>query len=171
MQDVVIALVFIPIGGLLMAASIQDWDWFMTARRARLFVSLFGRKGARIIYGVLGALLLLGGIIALVVAIFNNEPDYTLTLTPTPENLQSFVTNTIGDGYTQADLESFDFTGADDIVISERVISLMNDNPDAKLGDIIVMTMEDGTRYMVGFVRRSGDIWRVVINVDPILLE
>ena len=35
-----------------------DWEWFMTNRRARLFVSLFGRTGARIFYGLLGIALI-----------------------------------------------------------------------------------------------------------------
>ncbi len=42
-----------------------DWDFFMTDHRARLFVNLFGRRGARIFYGLLGtALTVLGVLVA-----------------------------------------------------------------------------------------------------------
>ena len=44
------------------AGAVKDWDWFMNNRRAALFVSLFGRQGARVFYGVLGVVLIgLGG--------------------------------------------------------------------------------------------------------------
>lgn len=43
-----------------------DADWFMNHRKARLFVSLFGRVGARIFYGLLGSgLVVLGTSLAL----------------------------------------------------------------------------------------------------------
>ncbi len=35
-------------------ASIFNWDWFFENRKARLFVSLFGRTGARVFYIILG---------------------------------------------------------------------------------------------------------------------
>ena len=61
------ALVLVPI--LLLAAGLfclicawKDYDWFMENRRARLFVSLFGRKGARYVYIVLGAVITAAGL-------------------------------------------------------------------------------------------------------------
>jgi small neutral amino acid transporter SnatA (MarC family) len=38
-----------------------DWDWFMNNHRARLFVSLFGRDGARVFYVILGLLIIVLG--------------------------------------------------------------------------------------------------------------
>ncbi len=41
-----------------------DFEWFMNHRKARFFVKILGRGGARIFYGVLGlALVVLGGLI------------------------------------------------------------------------------------------------------------
>ena len=42
-----------------------DWDWFMNNRRAKIFVKLLGRNGARVFYGILGIGFMLFGIAAL----------------------------------------------------------------------------------------------------------
>lgn len=59
-----------PIGLVLAAAGIFsicgayfDWDWFIESRKARLMVSLFGRNGARVFYGLLGTLITLMGLL------------------------------------------------------------------------------------------------------------
>jgi hypothetical protein len=42
------------------------WEWFMNHRKARFFVGLFGRTGARIFYALLGTgLVVLGTLITL----------------------------------------------------------------------------------------------------------
>lgn len=35
-------------------AAVLDWDWFMNDRKARPFVNMFGRDGARAFYVFLG---------------------------------------------------------------------------------------------------------------------
>lgn len=57
-----------PAGLILIAAGIFsicgaafDWDWFINSRKARLFVGIFGRTGARFFYGLLGAVIVLMG--------------------------------------------------------------------------------------------------------------
>ncbi|HEY1014470.1 MAG TPA: immunity 17 family protein [Herpetosiphonaceae bacterium] len=53
-------------GGLFsIAGAVLNWNWFMNNRRAWLFVKLFGRNGARIVYVILGLFLCLIGIAAL----------------------------------------------------------------------------------------------------------
>ena len=53
-------------GAFSIAGALGDWPWFMGHRRARLFVAVFGRSGARIVYGILGGVLIgLGGALAL----------------------------------------------------------------------------------------------------------
>jgi hypothetical protein len=42
--------------------AILDVEWFMTHRKARLFVDMFGRNGARVIYVIVGAAIALGGL-------------------------------------------------------------------------------------------------------------
>lgn len=44
----------VPVGIFAVAGGMFDWSFFMTNRRARKFVWLFGRGGARFFYGVLG---------------------------------------------------------------------------------------------------------------------
>lgn len=55
-------LVIVAAGGFSIAGAVLDWDWFMSSRRARLFVHLLGRMGARIFYGLLGAVLVVVGL-------------------------------------------------------------------------------------------------------------
>ena len=62
-----------PVGLILVAAGLFsicgaafDWDFFINSRKAQLFVTMFGRTGARIFYGVLGlAIVVLGALITL----------------------------------------------------------------------------------------------------------
>jgi len=56
----------LALGGLFaVAGGVFDWEWFMTNRKAWVFVKLLGRGGARVFYCVLGsALAVLGALIA-----------------------------------------------------------------------------------------------------------
>lgn len=55
--------VFVAVGAFSICGAALDWDWFMNSRRARLFVRVFGRKGARVIYSLVGlTLVILGGL-------------------------------------------------------------------------------------------------------------
>ena len=40
-----------------LCAAAYDWDFFFENMRAQLFVRLFGRTGARVVYGLIGVLL------------------------------------------------------------------------------------------------------------------
>ena len=46
---------FIAAGLLSVAAGTFGWEWFLSHRKARFFVSIFGRTGARIFYVIVGA--------------------------------------------------------------------------------------------------------------------
>lgn len=59
-----------PIGLLLVAAGVFsicgaafDWDWFINSRKARFFVAVFGRTGARIFYALLGIAIAVAGVL------------------------------------------------------------------------------------------------------------
>ena len=45
---------FMAAGLFSIVCALFDWDWFMTARRVRFVVRVFGRNGARIFYVLLG---------------------------------------------------------------------------------------------------------------------
>ena len=49
------------IGVWVIAAAIFDWDWFFKGNKAKFFVDALGRNGARVFYGVLGAVILFLG--------------------------------------------------------------------------------------------------------------
>lgn len=52
-------IIFSILGGLFsIAASIFDWDFFFESRKAQFFMSIFGRKGSRIFYFILGLFLI-----------------------------------------------------------------------------------------------------------------
>jgi hypothetical protein len=46
-------------GLFVVSASVLDWDWFFNNSKAMFFVNLWGRRGARLFYLVLGVVLLL----------------------------------------------------------------------------------------------------------------
>lgn len=70
------------VGGLLggvgffaVAAAVMDWTWFMNHRKARFFIQLFGRNGARVFYGLLGfGLMVFGMVMALGLFGLQNPP-------------------------------------------------------------------------------------------------
>jgi small neutral amino acid transporter SnatA (MarC family) len=45
-------------GIFVIAAALLDWDWFFRDYRAKFFVDIFGRNGARLFYCILGIVLL-----------------------------------------------------------------------------------------------------------------
>ncbi len=51
------SILFVFAGLFSIAGAILDWEWFMTSRRAAMFVRLLGRTGARVLYAILGVFL------------------------------------------------------------------------------------------------------------------
>ncbi|MFA5659413.1 MAG: immunity 17 family protein [Oscillospiraceae bacterium] len=58
-------IVIILAGVFTIAAGIFNWEWFFAHRKARFFVNAFGRNGARIFYGILGAAIAVLGVLTL----------------------------------------------------------------------------------------------------------
>ena len=50
-------------GAFAISGAVFDWEWFMNHRKAQFFVRLFGRTGTRIFYGILGAALVVLGVL------------------------------------------------------------------------------------------------------------
>ena len=60
-----IGFLFVALGVFTALAAALDWEWFMGDRKARYFVRLFGRGGARMFYALLGiGLIVLGALLA-----------------------------------------------------------------------------------------------------------
>lgn len=58
MLNIVAAIIFLILGLLSISASIFNFKWFFTSENGKMFVKLFGRKGARVFYGIVGILIL-----------------------------------------------------------------------------------------------------------------
>jgi small neutral amino acid transporter SnatA (MarC family) len=57
-----VAIFFVFAGLFSFAGAVFDWEWFMTNRRALLFVRILGRNGARALYALLGIFLAVLGL-------------------------------------------------------------------------------------------------------------
>ena len=53
-------------GGFSIFCSVKDFDWFFNNRKARMWISLWGRKGARIFFIVFGIFVIFCGIMMIV---------------------------------------------------------------------------------------------------------
>jgi small neutral amino acid transporter SnatA (MarC family) len=61
-SEYLVLAIFIAAGITSLAAAIFNFDWYFQSRKAATFVSWFGRKGARVFYGLLGLALIASGI-------------------------------------------------------------------------------------------------------------
>ncbi|MFS0870578.1 immunity 17 family protein [Paenibacillus xylanilyticus] len=66
-QPVLLALVAIIAGIFSLFGGIKNWDWFMSSWRAAIFVKTIGRQGARVVYGGLGIVLIVIGVLLLMI--------------------------------------------------------------------------------------------------------
>ena len=58
-----LAVIFIAAGIYAVIAAWRNWSWFFAFRITAMFVVILGRKGARILYAVLGCFLIACGIL------------------------------------------------------------------------------------------------------------
>jgi Immunity protein 17 len=56
-------LIIVAVGVFSAMGGIFDWDWFMNNRKAKLFVTLLTRNGARVAYVLLGAGVIAAGLL------------------------------------------------------------------------------------------------------------
>ena len=59
-------VLFILAGVFSFVASIKNWDWYFNNRKAKPFVRIFGRTGARIFYTLIGIFIMGVGIVYLI---------------------------------------------------------------------------------------------------------
>jgi hypothetical protein len=65
--------VIAAVGLFAICGAVFDWDWFMNHYRARLFVWMFGRPGARIFYAILGTGFIILGMLFVLGVIQNSR--------------------------------------------------------------------------------------------------
>ena len=58
MAETIAVTLFVILGILALVASIFNMKWLFTSESGRFFTKLFGKTGARIFYGAVGALVL-----------------------------------------------------------------------------------------------------------------
>lgn len=59
-------ILFVLAGIFSVLASVKNWDWYFNNRKAKPFVRLFGRTGARIFYTLIGIFIMGIGIVFLI---------------------------------------------------------------------------------------------------------
>jgi hypothetical protein len=65
-KGLILGLMFVGAGIFSVCGAAFDWDWFIDSSKARFFVPIFGRTGARIFYAILGIVLaVIGALMAL----------------------------------------------------------------------------------------------------------
>jgi hypothetical protein len=64
MTDVSIftGILFTAIGVFSLVSALCDWNWFFQSHNASFFVRTFGRRGARVFYALLGAGIIVVGL-------------------------------------------------------------------------------------------------------------
>jgi len=53
-QSTIFAILFMAIGMFSTFSSLLNWDFFFNSSKAKFILSIFGRQGARIFYGLIG---------------------------------------------------------------------------------------------------------------------
>jgi len=64
MSTNLVTIIAILLGVFSIVASILNWDFYFEHRKARSFVKLFGRNGARVFYVLLGIFIIVIGVMA-----------------------------------------------------------------------------------------------------------
>lgn len=58
MTTLIVIVIFVVLGGLSLYAAIFNLKWFFESQNGKIFTKWLGHTGARVFYGVLGALIL-----------------------------------------------------------------------------------------------------------------
>lgn len=65
-MNIAVGLIIIACGAFSICGGVFDWEWFMNNYKAKPLVAIFGRKGARIFYGILGGFIIVLGVLAMI---------------------------------------------------------------------------------------------------------
>lgn len=56
-------IIFVLAGAFSLLSSVKNFDWFFSNSKAKPFVKIFGRNGARIFYSILGIFMIILGLV------------------------------------------------------------------------------------------------------------
>ena len=65
-MNIAVGLIIIACGAFSICGGVFGWEWFMNNYKAKPLVAIFGRKGARIFYGILGGFIIVLGVLAMI---------------------------------------------------------------------------------------------------------
>lgn len=60
----VFPIIFILVGAFSLISCIKNFEWFFNNSKAKPFVKIFGRNGARIFYSILGIFIIVLGLVS-----------------------------------------------------------------------------------------------------------
>lgn len=63
-MEIFLPIIIIACGIFSLLGAVNNWDWFFNNYKAQPFVKMIGRTGARIFYGILGAFIIIIGIMS-----------------------------------------------------------------------------------------------------------
>lgn len=62
-MNIFLIIIFVLAGVFSLLSSVKNFDWFFNNSKAKPFVKLFGRNGARIFYSILGIFIIILGLV------------------------------------------------------------------------------------------------------------
>ncbi len=65
-MKVFLLMLMMGIGAFSICSSVMNWDFFFNSYKAQVLVRFLGRNGARVFYAVLGAFIVVLGVMALI---------------------------------------------------------------------------------------------------------
>lgn len=64
-MNIIMGIVLMLCGAFVVVCCVFNFEWYFNTRKARRFVNLVGRTAARIVYGVVGFLFVVVGLMAI----------------------------------------------------------------------------------------------------------
>lgn len=62
-MNIFLIIIFVLAGAFSLLSSVKNFDWFFNNSKAKPFVKIFGRNGARIFYSILGIFIIILGLV------------------------------------------------------------------------------------------------------------
>ncbi len=62
-MNIFLIIIFVLAGVFSLLSSVKNFDWFFNNSKAKPFVKIFGRNGARIFYSILGIFIIILGLV------------------------------------------------------------------------------------------------------------
>lgn len=179
MEAVLVGLLVLVVGGILTLGAIKGSGFVLNSRRARLFVTLFGRQGARILYSIIGGLVMLVGLVLLVGGLLAGLRGGALIPGQVECPVADYAVMPPRANYTRASVHSEELTREQfyalewgpapesaDCDVSDLLGSLLDAEPNLTPGWLVIQHYQS-LSAIVGEVVEVDDTGWTVITFDP----